>query len=91
MHTPGLTPDKIAKTPKIVPLLSQPVTTVSPTGRLSRHWDPELYPNKLDREIERVKWARAQGFKEYKLLPLIQRMAAMATGREDNDNETKTR
>jgi hypothetical protein len=51
-------------------------------------YDPELYPSKLDWEYARVKWARAQGFKQYKVLPLIQRMAA-ATGVEPNTKENK--
>jgi len=50
-------------------------------------WPPHLaayrpedgWESEIDWEIERVKFARAQGFKEnFKLLPILQRMAARA-------------
>lgn len=48
-------------------------------------WPPHLveyrredgWESKLDWEIARVHWARSQGFKHYKMLPLLQRMAQL--------------
>jgi hypothetical protein len=53
-------------------------------------FNPDDWSSEFEWEYARTKWARAQGFKQYKILPLIQRMAAGATGREDNDNEVET-
>jgi hypothetical protein len=55
-------------------------------------WPPHLakyrpadgWESKLDWEIARVHWARSQGFKNFKMLPLIQRMMSGAVGTEPN-------
>jgi hypothetical protein len=47
-------------------------------------WPPHLatyrredgWESKLDWEIARVHWARSKGFKQFKMLPLIQRMTS---------------
>ena len=46
------------------------------------------WESKFDWEVARVRWARAQGFKQYKILPLIQAMASGAPrGAEPSDEE----
>lgn len=60
--------------------------------RRERHeepdWPPHLaeyrpddgWESRLDWEIARVHWARSQGFKHFKVLPLIQRMTQRPGG-----------
>jgi len=38
-------------------------------------FDPEAWESKYRWEVARIRWARAHGFKQYKILPLIQAMA----------------
>lgn len=40
----------------------------------------EDWPSRWAWEVVRVKWARAQGFRQYKLLPLIQQLTAFRGG-----------
>lgn len=37
-------------------------------------FDPEMWESKYDWEVARVRWARARGYKKYKILPLLQQM-----------------
>jgi hypothetical protein len=39
-----------------------------------REYRAEDWRSELDYEIARAKWARSQGFKQYRVLPLIQKM-----------------
>jgi hypothetical protein len=62
-------------------------------------WPPHLaeyrpadgWKSEFDWEIERVKFARAQGFKNFKMLPILQRMVTRATGVESNNHENDVR
>jgi hypothetical protein len=63
--------------------------------RRERHDEPEWpeylrdyrpedgWEHELDWEIARVKWARAHGFKQYRMLPLIQRMVQRPGGSDE--------
>jgi hypothetical protein len=41
-------------------------------------FDPEKWKSEFDWKAARIKWARSQGYKQYKLLPLLQRMTRTA-------------
>ena len=48
------------------------------------------WKSEFDWEVARVRWARSRGFKQFKILPLIQRMTGSATG-ECSKSEEKRR
>jgi hypothetical protein len=58
-------------------------------------WPPHLakyrtedgWESEYDWEVARVRFARARGFKNFKILPLLQRMASGAVGAEPNKEE----
>jgi hypothetical protein len=45
-------------------------------------FDPELWESKWAWTVARIRWARAQGYKHYRILPLIQAMVARPGGGE---------
>jgi hypothetical protein len=47
-------------------------------------FNPEKWKSKFDWEVARVKWARRQGYRQYKLLPLLQAMARMERSNQDD-------
>ncbi|MFZ0906390.1 MAG: hypothetical protein WAN71_21470 [Mycobacterium sp.] len=57
-------------------------------------WPPHLatyrredgWESKLDWEIARVKWARSHGFKQFKMLPLVQELAQRPFQEESGEN-----
>jgi hypothetical protein len=38
-------------------------------------FDPEQWPSEYEWQVARVRFARARGFKSYRILPLLQAMA----------------
>ena len=46
-------------------------------------FNPERWKSKFDWEVARVKWARRQGYRQHKLLPLLQAMARMERSNQD--------
>lgn len=52
-------------------------------AHLAEFDETDGWEHQLDWEIARVKWARAHGFTEYKLLPLIQSMVRRPGDAED--------
>ncbi|MFZ0230542.1 MAG: hypothetical protein WA622_17225 [Mycobacterium sp.] len=51
-------------------------------------FDPEMWKSKYDWEVARIRWARARGFKQYKILPLLQAMVRTAPfGVEPSDQD----
>jgi hypothetical protein len=49
-------------------------------------FNPEVWESKFDWEVARIRWARSQGYKQYKILPLLQAMPRAVTGVESNSD-----
>jgi hypothetical protein len=47
---------------------------------LAEYRPEDGWASELHWEIARVKWARSHGFKQYRILPLIQRMTQRPSG-----------
>jgi hypothetical protein len=45
-------------------------------------FDPHAWESHWEWKVARIRWARDRGFKQYKILPSIQALAAAATGVE---------
>ena len=50
-------------------------------------FDADLWESRFDWEVARVRWARTQGFKHFKILPLIQAMTKRAAAGADTRPE----
>lgn len=46
-------------------------------------FDPEVWESKFDWKVARVKWARSQGYKQYRLLPLLQALVKTIGGDDE--------
>jgi hypothetical protein len=52
-------------------------------AHLAEYRADDGWESKLDWQIARLKWARSHGFKQYRMLPLIQRMVQRPGGDGD--------
>lgn len=52
---------------------------------LAEYRESDGWEHKLDFEIARVKWARSHGFKQFKMLPLMQSMIHQPADAEDEN------
>ena len=43
-------------------------------------FDPDRWESEFGWQVARVKWARSRGFKQYKILPLLQAMVRLPGG-----------
>jgi hypothetical protein len=51
-------------------------------------FDPEEWDSKFDWEVARIRWARSMGYKQYKILPLLQAMVGRGPLAEPIDEDT---
>jgi hypothetical protein len=56
-------------------------------AHLAEYRGNDGWESRLDWEITRVKWARANGFKGYRMLPLMQRLAQKQNPERGKTNE----
>ena len=50
-------------------------------------FDPDMWDTKFDWEVARIRWARSQGYKQYKILPLLQAMVRTTPMAEPDSDE----
>ena len=53
-------------------------------------FNPEEWESKYRWEVARIRWARSHGYKQYKILPLLQAMVRTGPLAEPNTDEEDT-